>query len=74
MRSGRESEHADAMRINVPLGGVGPDHSERALGILKSSRRLGIRSGVGHTIFEQNAIDAHGVQPLANLGAFEFNG
>ncbi len=72
--SGREAKHADAMRIDMPLGGVGADDSERALGILKRGRRLGIRPGVGHAILNQDAGNAGGVQPIAHLGAFEVDG
>ena len=38
MGPGREPKHADAMRIDVPFGGVGADDAERALRVLKRGR------------------------------------
>ena len=71
--SGRETEHADAVRINVPLDGVGADDPDGALGILERGRVGGIGSGVGHAIFDQHAADASRVQPVAHLSPLEVN-
>ena len=71
---GGETEYADAMRVDVPLGGTGADEAEGALGILKRGGGFGIRTGIGHAVFDQDAVDAGGVQPIADFGAFEIDG
>ena len=72
--SGGETEHPDAMRINVPVGGMRADDSESALGVLQRSRGLGIRPGIGHTVFDKNAGNARRGQPRAHLGSLKVNG
>ncbi len=72
--SGGESEDAGTVRINMPLCGLGAHDSKSALGILKRGRRLGIRPGIGYAVFQEHASDARGVEPVADLGAFEVDG
>src|SRR5712672_2865217 len=66
-----EAEDADAMRVDVPFGGVLANYAERALGILESRGGFGIRAGVGDAILQKDAGDADGGEPVADFGAFE---
>ena len=72
--AGGEAENADAVRIDVPLRGMGADNPEGPLGILEGGRGLGIGAGIGHAVFEQDAGDAGGVEPVAHFRAFEVDG
>src|SRR5258708_7404132 len=47
--SGREAKHADAMRINVPLGSMSPDEPHCTLSVLQRGRRFGKWPRVGYT-------------------------
>ena len=47
MSSCGKAEHANAMRIDMPFGGVGADDAEGALGILQCGGRFGVRTGIG---------------------------
>ncbi len=71
--SGGEAEYADAIRIDVPFGGVGADEADGALCVLKGGGRFWIWAGVGHAIFEKDAGDAAGSEPVADFGAFEIH-
>ena len=73
MRSGGEAEHADAIGIDVPLSGVRADKADGALRVLKSGGGFRIRAGVGDAIFEDDAGDAAGGEPVADFGAFEIH-
>ena len=74
MRSGGKAEDADAIGIDVPLGGVRADDAEGALRVLQGGGRFRIGAGVGHAVFHQDAGDADGVEPVADFGAFEIDG
>src|SRR5271170_7350561 len=74
MRSGGEAKNAHSLGIDMPLGCVSADDADCALRILQCRGRLGVRSGIGHAIFDQNAIDARGVEPVTDLRAFEIDG
>src|SRR5208283_1370838 len=69
--AGGEAENADPVRVDVPIGGMGADDTESSLGILESSRRLGIGPGIGYAVFEQDTGNAGGVEPVTHLGAFQ---
>lgn len=72
--SGGEAEDADAVRVDVPLGGVGAGDAHGLLRVFEIGSVFGIVVGEGDTIFDQNAGHADGVEPGADLGAFEIVG
>src|SRR5580658_1280397 len=75
MGSGGEAEDADAAGVDVPLGGVGADDSDGSLGVFQGRGGLGhVGAGVGDAIFDQDAGDAFGVEPVADFGAFQVDG
>jgi hypothetical protein len=74
MRAGGEAEDADAVGIDVPLGGVGAGDAHGLLRVFEVSRVLGIVIGEGNAILDQHAGHADGVEPRADLGAFEVIG
>ena len=69
-----ETQDADAVWIDVPFVGVGTYHAEGALSILKRGGRLRVRAGLRYAVFDQDAGDAGGVQPVADFGTFEVDG
>ncbi len=74
MRARGEAENADAIRVDVPFGCVLTDHAERTLRILQSRGRFWIRAGVGDAVLHQHAGYLDGVEPVADLCAFEIDG
>ena len=74
MCTGREAEHADALRIDVPLRSVRADHADSSLGVLKRGVRLWEGPRVRNPVFQQNAGDCFFAQPVANLSAFQIDG
>src|SRR5260370_42623118 len=68
-----ETEHADALRVNLPLRRVGTHDTERALCVLKRGRGFGIRTCVRNTVLQQNTSDSHRVEPLTHFRAFQVN-
>ena len=83
MSAGGESEHADLVRIDVPLGGVQAHESHRPLRILQRRLRLRVDATVAvplprrprarHAVLQQHARDAVRRQPVADLGALEID-
>ena len=73
-RAGGEAEDADAIGIDVPFGGVRTDEADGALRVLEGGGGFWIRAGIGHAIFENNAGNAAGGEPVADFGAFEIDG
>ena len=53
---------------------MGANHAESTLGILQGGGGLGERPGVGDTIFDQNAVDVDGDEPVADFGALKIDG
>ena len=74
MRSGGKAKDADAIGIDVPLGGVRADEADGALCVLESGGGFRIGAGVRDAIFENDAGDAAGGEPVADFGAFEVDG
>ena len=74
MRSCGEAEDADAIRIDVPFDRMRANNAEGALGVLESCRGFWIGSGVGNAIFNENAGDTGGGQPIADFRALEVDG
>ena len=74
MRSGREAEHADSLGIDVPFDGVLANYAHGALSVLEGGVGFGVRAGAGDAILHEHAGDSGGVEPVADLGAFEIDG
>jgi hypothetical protein len=73
--SGGEAEDADAVGVDLPFGGVLADQAHGALGVFEGCGGFGhVGAGVGDAVLEQDAGDALGVEPVADLGAFEVDG
>jgi len=72
--SSGETERADTFWIDAPFCCVLADEAEGALRILQGSGGFGVGAGAGHAVFEQNAVDAGGIEPVADLGAFKIDG
>ncbi len=72
--AGGEAEDADALGIDVPFGGVLADDAHGALGVLQGGVGFGIGAGAGDAVLHEHAGDAGGVEPVADLGAFEIDG
>ena len=71
MRSGGEADNTDTMGVDVPLGGMGTGDAHGLLCVFEVFRVFWVVGGLGHAVFDQNAGDADGVEPGADLGAFE---
>ena len=74
MASGGESEHTDALGVDLPFASVVADEADGALGVLEGRGVARSAGAGGHTVLEQGAVDADGVEPAADLGAFEVEG
>ena len=72
--SGREAEDADAVGIDVPLGGVGTGDAHGLLRVFEVGGVFGVVVREGDAVLDQNAGHADGVEPGADLGAFEVVG
>ncbi len=72
--SSGKAEDADAVGIEVPIGGAGANDAHGALGVLQSGGGFGIGAGIGDAIFDEDAGDADGGEPVADFGAFKIDG
>ena len=72
--SGGEAHDADVGGVDVPVGGVGAGEAHGLLGILEvrgvGGIVAGFADGLGDAIFDQDAGDSNGVEPVAGVGAF----
>src|SRR5437867_1652645 len=74
MAARREPDHADALGIDAPFRGAVAHEADRALSILeRASGRLtfGLIGAARHTVLQDDAGDANGVEPGSYLFAFE---
>ena len=71
---GRSTPRADALRVELPIGGVGTHEADGALGVLERGAGFRVGTGVWDAVFEQRAGDAGAREPVADLGAFEVHG
>ncbi len=63
------------MGIDAPFCRVGANKADGALGVFEGGGRFGeIGAGVRDAVLEQDAVDADGVEPVADFGAFEVDG
>ena len=69
--SGGEADDADFVGVDVPLGGVGAGDADGLLGVLHVLGVFGEAAAFGDSVFDGDAGDADGVEPVADLGAFE---
>ena len=74
MAPGGEAECADAMGVDVPLGGMLAGEAHGLLRVFKVFEALGIVAFVRDAVLHENADDVDGVEPVADLGAFEVVG
>lgn len=82
--AGGKAKDADFVRIDVPLGGVLADEAHGALRVVEGLARDHevVRAAVavpvvgftGDAIFQEDARDAGGGEPVADFGAFEIDG
>ena len=71
MTAGGEAHDADALRIEMPLGGVRVDSGEGVLRIDKRRAIAGSVRGRRHAVFHESGVDTDAIEPLADLAAFE---
>ena len=74
MGSCGEAEDADAVRVDVPIGGVGAHDTERALGILQSTEDLGYGPESGTRYLSRTQVMPAQLSQCAHLSAFEVDG
>ena len=72
--AGGKTEHPDAFGIYSEFWGALAQEAHGALGILKRGGMFLETFAPGHAVFEQGAGDADGIEPFADLGAFEIEG
>ncbi len=72
--AGGEAHDADVGGIDVPVGGVGAGEAHGLLGVFEvrgvGGIVAGVARGLGNAVFDQDAGDANGVEPVAGVGAF----
>lgn len=73
MSAGGEAQNTDAVRIDVEIGAVRADDGKGSLRVLKGDVGPGVGSGIGDAVLEQKTGDVSGVEPLADLRAFEID-
>jgi hypothetical protein len=66
-----EADDADAVWVNVPGVGVLADEAHGSLSVLQSGGVFREWTGVGDSVFDEDAVDADGVEPAADLGALD---
>ena len=74
MSTGGEAEDADAVGVDVPLGGVRAGDAHGLLRVFEVGGVFGVVLGEGDAVLHQHAGDADGVEPGADFGAFEIVG
>ena len=80
--AGGKTDHADLVRIDMPLRGMLANKPQRALRVLQRCLHFRVvamtvdqgGTGVGHAVLQQHAGDAARGQPVADLRAFEVHG
>ena len=72
--AGGEAHDADVGGVEVPVGGVGAGEAHGLLRVLEvvwvSGIVAGFAGGLGYSIFDEDAGDADGVEPVAGVGTF----
>ena len=71
MRTGGESEDADAPWVQGELGRALAQQAECTLRVLQCGRVIRQSRPLRHAVLEQGGGDAERIEPLADLGAFE---
>ena len=72
--SGGEAERADAVGIEVPFGSVSTGDAHGLLRVFEIASVFGVMLLERDAVFDEDAVDADGVEPGADLGAFEIVG
>src|ERR1035441_641619 len=70
MRPGREPDHADAVRIDVPLRRVAAGEPHRLLRVFQVFHILRKMTLLRNPVLHQDACDANGIEPRTYLGTF----
>jgi hypothetical protein len=68
--AGGEADDADFVGIDVPVGGVGAGDAHGLLRVFEVGRVGRVAAFFGHTVFDEEAGDADGVEPVADIEAF----
>ncbi len=72
--AGGEAHDADVGWVDVPVGGVGAGEAHGLLRVFEivgvGGIVAGLACGLGDAIFDEDAGDADGVEPMAGVGAF----
>jgi len=74
MAAGGEAEDSDAAGIEVPFGSMSAGDAHRLLGVLEVGGVVGKVLLDGNSVLGEDAVDSNGVEPGADLGAFEVVG
>ena len=72
--SGGEAEDADAIGVDVPVGGVCAGDAHGLLGVFEVFGVGGVVAGLRDAVLDEHARDADGVEPGADLRTFEVVG
>ena len=76
--TGGEAHDADVRGVDVPVGGVGAGDAHGLLGVFKVGGVGGIvagfAAGLGDAVFDEDAGDAEGVEPVAGVETFAVPG
>lgn len=74
MGAGGEAEDADAVAVEMPLGGVGAGDAHGLLGVFEVLHICREVAFFGDAVLDQDAGDVDGVEPGADLGTLEIVG
>ena len=75
--AGGEADDADAVGVDVPLGGVGAGEAHGLLGVFEVGGVGGVVAGFASgwdAVFDEQAGHAEGVEPVAGVDAFAVPG
>ena len=70
MRSSREADHANAVRINLPLWGMGASEPHSLLRVFQVFDIFRIVTFFRHAILHQNTHHTERVEPITRLSSF----
>jgi len=68
--AGGEAEDADFARVDVPVGGVGAGEAHGLLRVFEVGGVGGVTAFFGDAVLDEEAGDADGVEPVADVEAF----
>ena len=71
MAAGREAHDRDPAGVDFPLGGIGPDRSDRAAGVVE---HRGMMIARAQPVLEHERRDPQTIEPLGDLLSFVLDG